>query len=921
MEAIGMLVGRTREIDALENVLAAVRDGLSGVLVLRGEVGTGKTALLDWAAGAASDMRVARVAGVESEMNLGFAGLHQLLAPFLDGLDRLPAPQRTALQSALGLAAGPSPDRFMVGLATLTLLTDAAASRPVLCVVDNAQWLDEASGAVLGFVARRLLADRVGILFAVGDEDRPAFEGLPDLVVAGLTEDAARELLAAAAGGPVASRVSDRIVAETAGNPLGLVEFGGELTAGERSGAVPLSGPLRFGCRLAGLYMSRVRALPADAQTLLLVLATDQLGDPAKIWRAASQLGIGPEAVELSAVERLLTGAPRLRFRHPLMRSIVYHGAPFAARRRVHEALAAVSDPVRDPDRRAWHLAQATSGPDEQVAGELERSADRARGRGGWTSSAAFLERSAELTPVPARRARRLVAAAEARLVAGETSAARALLDRVTPDVPDPVVHARARRLEGDILFAAGEPAATSVLLEAARMTMPHDARPARDTLLEAFAAQLSGRRAAETAEVLQAIRSAPAVTGSEPTPGDLLVDGLAALAERRFEAAARLLRQAVAAVTAGQPVPCDAPQRFLAFRLGAGELYDDSAWRELADRWVARARDLGAVPTIVGGLGFRAFSEVAEGRFAAAEATISDARSLAEAMGNQSYLDSLANLELEVLAWRGDLARVRPLAAQLLQAADQGHAQRGQRVHKALALLELGLGDNQAALRHARAAAADQPVLIYRSSPELLIEAAVKCGDRAAASAALEAVAPWWQACGTPWSLGLLARGKALLADDGDAEDAYRLSIERLRQCQVTPELARSHLLYGEWLRGQRRRRGAREQLRKACELFGMLGMEAFACRARAELRAVGEHVSAGHVQRQDPLTPQEAQIARLAAWGATNQEIAAQLFISASTVDYHLRKVFRKLGVTRRAQLPHALSAPDATAGQLAS
>ena len=916
-----MLVGRTREIDALADVLAAVRDGLSGVLVLRGEVGTGKTALLDWAAGAASDMRVARVAGVESEMNLGFAGLHQLLAPFLDGLDRLPAPQRTALQSALGLAAGPSPDRFMVGLATLTLLTDAAASRPVLCVVDNAQWLDEASGAVLGFVARRLLADRVGILFAVGDEDRPAFEGLPDLVVAGLTEDAARELLAAAAGGPVASRVSDRIVAETAGNPLGLVEFGGELTAGERSGAVPLSGPLRFGCRLAGLYLSRVRALPADAQTLLLVLATDQLGDPAKIWRAASPLGIGPEAVELSAVERLLTGAPRLRFRHPLMRSIVYHGAPFAARRRVHEALAEVSDPVRDPDRRAWHLAQATSGPDEQVAGELERSADRARGRGGWTSSAAFLERSAELTPVPARRARRLVAAAEARLVAGETSAARALLDRVTPDVPDPVVHARARRLEGDILFAAGEPAATSVLLEAARMTMPHDARPARDTLLEAFAAQLSGRRTAETAEVLQAIRSAPAVTGSEPTPGDLLVDGLAALAERRFEAAARLLRQAVAAVTAGQPVPCDAPQRFLAFRLGAGELYDDSAWHELADRWVARARDLGAVPTIVGGLGFRAFSQVAEGRFAAAEATISDARSLAEAMGNQSYLDSLANLELEVLAWRGDLARVRPLAAQLLRAADQGHAQRSQRVHKALALLELGLGDNQAAVRHARAAAADQPVLIYRSSPELLIEAAVKCGDRAAASAALEAVAPWWQACGTPWSLGLLARGKALLADDGDAEDAYRLSIERLRQCQVTPELARSHLLYGEWLRGQRRRRGAREQLRKACELFGMLGMEAFACRARAELRAVGEHVSADHVQRQDPLTPQEAQIARLAAWGSTNQEIAAQLFISASTVDYHLRKVFRKLGVTRRAQLPHALSAPDATAGQLAS
>ena len=917
-----MLVGRTRETDALEDVLAAVRDGLSGVLVLRGAVGTGKTALLDWASRAAGDMRVARVAGVESEMDLGFAGLHQLLAPFLDGLDRLPAPQRTALRSALGLAAGPSPDRFMVGLATLTLLTDAAASRPVLCVVDNAQWLDEESGAVLGFVARRLLADRVGMLFAAQEEeDRPAFEGLPDLLVTGLTEDAARELLAAAAGGPVASRVSDRIVAETAGNPLGLVEFGGELTAGERSGAVPLSGPLRFGCRLAGLYLSRVRTLPADAQILLLVLAADQLGDPAKVWRAAGQLGIGPEAVDLSAVERLLTGAPRLRFRHPLMRSIVYHGAPFAARQRVHEALAAVSDPGRDPDRRAWHMAQATSDPDERVAGDLERSVGRARGRGGWTSSAAFLERSAELTPDPARRAGRLVAAAEARLLAGETSAARALLDRATPDVPDPVVRARARRLEGDILFAAGEPAAASVLLEAARMTMPYDARPARDALLGAFAAQLSGRYAAETAEVLLAIRSAPTVTGSEPTPGDLLVDGLAALAERRFEAAARLLRQAVATVTAGQPVPCDAPQRFLAFRLGAAELYDDSAWREVADQWVAMARDLGAVPTMVVGLGFQAFGQIAEGRFAAAEATISDARSLAEAMGNQSSLDGLANLELEVLAWRGDLARARPLAAQLLRAADQGNAQRSQRVHKALAVLELGLGDNQAALRHARAAAADQPVLIYRSSPELLIEAAVKCGDRAAASAALEAVAPWWQACETPWSLGLLARCNALLADDGDAEDGYRQSIERLRQCQVTPELARSYLLYGEWLRGQRRRRGAREQLRKACELFGTLGMEAFACRARAELRAVGEHVSADRAQRPDPLTPQEAQIARLAARGATNQEIAAQLFISASTVDYHLRKVFRKLGVTRRAQLPHALSAPDVAAGQLAS
>ncbi len=624
-----MLVGRDDETGALDGVLAAVRNGLSGVLVLRGETGIGKTALLDWAAGMAPDMQLTRVAGVESEMDLGFAGLHQLLVPFLGGLYELPAPQRAALQSAFGLVAGPSPDRFLVGLATLSLLTGAAESKPVLCVVDNVQWLDRASAEVLGFVARRLLADRVGMLFAVRERTKRAlvFEGLPELSVGGLADQAAHELLAAAAGGPVDPRVGERIVAEAAGCPLGLVEFGAELTAGERSGAVPLAGPLRFGERLEELYLSRVRALPADAQTLLLVMAADQLGDPAKVWRAADQLGIGPEAVLLPGVERLVTCTPSLQFRHSLTRSIVYNGAPPLARWRVHEALAAVSDPVRAPDRRAWHLAQAASGPDEEVAGELERSAGRARGRGGWASSAAFLERSVELTQNAERRARRLVEAAEARLAAGETSAARALLDRAAPDLTDPLASAQARRLEGDILFAAGEPAtATSVLLEAARMIEPHDARQARNTLLEAFAAQLVSERAAGTAEVLQALRSVPRITESQATAGDLLLDGFAAMAERRYAAGSGLLREAVAAVTGGQPMPDDAPQRFLAFRLAATELYDDSAWREVAGQWVARARDRGALAAMVAGLGFQALSQLAEGRFAAAEVTIGSA-------------------------------------------------------------------------------------------------------------------------------------------------------------------------------------------------------------------------------------------------------------------------------------------------------
>jgi DNA-binding CsgD family transcriptional regulator/tetratricopeptide (TPR) repeat protein len=919
---LNTLLGRDKETGALDDVLAAVRDGLSAVLVLRGEAGIGKTALLDWAAGKAGDMQVTRVAGVESEMDLGFAGLHQLLLPFLGGLGRLPAPQRAALQSAFGLVTGPPSDRFLIGLATLTLLTDAAADQPMLCVVDDAQWLDQTSAEVLGFVARRLLADRVGMLFTVreGEEQAVVFDGLPELTVGGLADDAAYELLAVSAGGPVDPRVGGRIVAETAGNPLALVEFGGELTAGELSGAVPLTGPLRFGGRLEELYLSRVRALPADAQMLLLVAAADQPGDPAKVWRAAGQLGIGPEAAELPAVERIVTWTPSLQFRHPLMRSIVYHGASSSARRRVHEALAAVSDPVRDPDRRAWHLAQAAPGPDEDVAAELERSAGRARDRGGWASSAAFLERSAELTPDAARRARRLVAAAEARLVAGETSAARALLDRAAPDLTDPLASARARRLEGDILFAVAEfAAAPSVLLEAARMIGPYDARLARDTLLEAFAAQqLSSRRATGTAELLQALRSAPGVTESRATAGDLLLDGFAALAEHRYAAGFGLLRQAVAAVTSGQPIPGDAPERFLAFRMAASELYDDSAWRELARQWVTGARDRGAPTAMVVGLGFQAFSQLAEGRFAAAEATIAEARTLAEATGSRAYIDGLANVELEVLAWCGHETDARPFADQLLRVmTDAGNGRGILRVHKSLAALELGLGNYQEALHHALKAVADQRVLSYESRLELLIEAAIRCGNRAAATAAMEVVAPRWLACQTPWSLGLLARCQALLGDDDHAEGAYRLSIERLRQCQVTPELARSHLLYGEWLRRQRRRRGAREQLRTAYELFATLGMEAFAQRARAELRAAGEHSVTRRSGTPDVLTPQEARIARLAAEGGTNQEIAAQLFISASTVDYHLRKVFRKLGVTSRVRLAHMLSEPGTATG----
>jgi len=645
--AISALLDRAVETGALESVLATVRDGLSGVLVLRGEAGAGKTALLDWAAGQAGDMQVARIAGAEAEMDMGFAGLHQLLVPFLGCLEGLPAPQRQALGSAFGLVDGPPPDRFLVGMAALTVLTDAAAARPVLCLIDDAQWLNRVSIEVLGFVARRLYADRVGMVFATRirqEEERAVvLAGLPERTVGGLSEEAAQELLAATAGTQVDRQVSERIAADTAGNPLALVELAAELTAAELSGAEPLNWPLRFGGRLEELYQSQVRALPGGTQTLLLLAAADPTGEPVLIWNAARSLGIDPEAGEAAEVERLVSWEPRVRFRHPLIRSAAYYAALAAARRSAHQALAAVTDPEVDPDRRAWHLAEAAAGPDEQVAAELERSADRARGRGGWGSSAAFLERAAALTPDEDHRARRMLAAAENRLAAGEAPAARALLGQAAPRLADGLARARARRLEGKSLYAAGQMSeATSVLLDAARMLQPLETRLALDTLLDAFvAAQFSGQ--AGMAEFLRAVRSAPKVADSRATVADLLLGGFAAVGERRYQAGAALLSRAIVPLAAGQPIPDDALPHLMAVAQAAALLYDDSARYQMEKRWVAELRDRGAIAALLPALGTQISVQVQEGRFADAEATLAEARALAEATGYLGYLGAYA--------------------------------------------------------------------------------------------------------------------------------------------------------------------------------------------------------------------------------------------------------------------------------------
>ena len=906
---ISALLGRAVETGALEGVLAAVRDGLSGVLVLRGEAGVGKTSLLDWAAGQAGDMQVARVAGAEAEMDMGFAGLHQLLVPFLGGLEGLPAPQRQALGSAFGLVDGPPPDRFLVGMAALTVLTDAAAARPVLCLIDDAQWLNRVSIEVLGFVARRLYADRVGMVFATRtrqEEDRAVvLAGLQELTVGGLAEEAAQELLAASAGAQVDRQVSFRIAADTAGNPLALVELAAELTAAELSGAEPLDWPLRFGGRLEELYRSQVRALPGSTQTLLLLAATDPTGEPALIWNAARNLGIDPEAGEAAGVERLVSWEPRVRFRHPLIRSAVYYAAPAAARRGAHQALAAVTDPEVDPDRRAWHLAEAAAGPDEQVAAELERSADRARGRGGWGSGAAFPERAAALTPDEGHQARRMLAAAENRLAAGEAPAARALLSLAAPRLADAPARARARRLEGQSLYAAGQmPEATSVLLDAARMFQPSETRLVRDTLLDAFvAAQFSG--GAWMAEFLRAVRSAPKVADSRATLADLLLDGFAAVGERRYADGAALLRRAIVPLAAGQPIPDDALPHLMAVGQAAGLLYDDSARYQMEKRWVAELRGRGAMAALLTAIGIQLSVQVQEGRFADAEATLAEGRALSEATGYRAILGAYTWQELWALARQGREADTRQLAARMLREyAGPGKRYEVLRVHGALATLELGLGDYAAAVHHALEALPRENILGFAAFADV-VEAGTRCGERDTAAAALEAFTPWALASGTDLALGLLARSRALLADDDHAEAEYRLAIDHLQRCRLVPELARAHQVCGEWLRRQRRRREARDQLRRAFEMFDEMGMTAFAGRARAELRATGERARPRSLGTEEVLTAQEAQIARLAAERLSNREIAGQLFISARTVEYHLHKVFRKLDVTSRVQL----------------
>ena len=908
---VEVLHDRRVEREALGGLLEAVRGGQSRVLVVCGEPGVGKTALLESAIGSASGFRVLRAVGVEAEMELAFAALQQLCSPLLDRLDRLPSPQRDALGMAFGLRAGDAPDRFLVGLAVLSLLAEAAAQQPLLCVVDDAQWLDRASAHALVFVARRLLAESVALVL-VTRERSEELEGFQELVVEGLGDGDARALLRSAVRGPLDERVRERIVAETRGNPLALLELPRGSTLAELAGGFGLPTASGLSGRIEDSFQRRFARLPAETQRLLLVAAAEPVGDPVLVWRAAARLGIGVQAA--AETDELLAIGARVTFRHPLVRSSVYRAAAPEERQAVHRALADATDPQVDPDRRAWHLAQATPGFDEDVASELERSADRAQARGGWAAAAAFLERAAVLTPEPSRRARRALAAAQAKHQAGAFDAALGLVAIAESGPLNELQRAQVALLRGQIEFAVNRGRdAPPLLLSAAKRLEPLDIGLARVTYLEALSAAISAGRLGAldgVRKTADAARRAPA-SPEPPRAPDLLLDGLAVLHTEGYAAGTPMLKRALRAFRGDELSSEDGIRwLWLACRT-AMDLWDDESWFELSARQIQLARDAGALTVLPLALNLRAGIQLFAGHFATAETLSEEARAVSDAIANPH----VPHARLFLTAWRGQEAEM----SQLTAAGDRDATARGEGrtigVGKyATAVLYNGLARYDDALEAARQATDyPQDLTFFAWGLGELIEAAARCGKAALAADALRPLSELTRASGTDWALGVEAQSRALASKDDVVEDLFCEAIERLGRTRVRVALGRAHLLYGEWLRRERRRTDAREQLRTAHKLFTQFGMEAFAERARVELKATGEHARKRTVETRDDLTPQEAQISRLAAEGATNQEIGAQLFISPSTVDYHLRKAFRKLGVKSRHQLEQHLFQSD--------
>jgi DNA-binding CsgD family transcriptional regulator len=902
------LVGRHRECAVLDRLIEAVRAGESRALVVSGEAGVGKTALLDYLAGQASECRVERAVGVQSEMELPFAALHQLCAPMLEKLQGLPAPQRDALEIAFGMSSGSAPDRFLVGLAVLSLLSEVAEVQPLVCVVDDEQWLDRASAQVLGFVARRLGAESVGLVFAarVPSSD---IAGLPDLVVEHLGDRDARALLEAALTAPLDARVRDQILAETRGNPLALLELPRGLTPQELAGGFGLPTAARISGGIEENFRRRIDVLPDPTRRLLLIAAAEPLGDPALVWGAAARLGVGAEATAPATEAGLVEFGTRIRFRHPLVRSAVYGSASPQQRQAVHAALAEVTDAHQDPDRHAWHRAQAAAGPDEAVAAELERSAGRAQARGGIAAAAAFLERATTLTLDPIRRTERAMAAASAQIKAGAFATARDLLSIAEAGSPSDFQQARIELMGAELAFLTDHGSeAPPILMKAARRLEPIDPELSRRTYLQALTAGYFAGRLALSEGALEVARAAAtAPSASQPLRApELLLDGLVAHYIKGYAAGLPILREALHAFGADISVDEALPLHSVA-GIVARYTWDDHSWQVLSERHVQLARSVGALSELPVALNARAFMLLFAGELAAAGSLIQQRQAL-EATGINRFPYSA----LALAAFAGRQAE----AATLVEAINRHLSLGGDGVgitivEWASALLNNGIGDYHAAVEAAQRSTEYLGEWITPPWPAVeLIEAAARIGCAEMAADALRRLAETTTVSGTDWALGIEARSRALLSEGNAAERSYRESIERLGRTCIRADLARAHLLYGEWLRRQRRRIEARAQLRIAHDMLETMGMEAFAERARRELKATGETARRRAIApRDEELTAQEAQVARMARDGLSNPEIGARLFISSHTVQYHLRKVFTKLGISSRSQLDRVL------------
>jgi DNA-binding CsgD family transcriptional regulator len=906
------LRGRQGECETLSRLVASVQAGRSQVLVLRGEAGIGKTALLEFLADSARGCQVGRAAGVESELELAYAGLHQLCSPYLDRIGALPAPQRSALGTAFGLQPGRAPDRFLLGLAVLTLLSEVAEEQPLICMVDDAQWLDQASAQTLEFVARRLAAEPVGLVFAVRETDEePKLAGLPALRLRGLGIDDAAALLESAVPGTLDPRVRNRILDESDGNPLALLELPRTLTAAELAigvasrarGTAPLANRLEQG------FIRQLSALPQPSRQFLLAAAAEPVGDVPLLWRAAQRLDIGADAAAEAEAAGLIELRDRVRFRHPLVRSAVYRSATPPQRRQVHQALADATDPDLDPDRRAWHRACAAAGPDENVAADLERSADRAVALGGLAAAAAFLEMAAALTPDPAWRAQRSLAAGQAKATAGEFGTALSLLTAAEEGPLDEAGQATIDLLRAQISYNSSHGnQALPMMLAAARRLEPLDGNLARGTYLDALSAALFAGRLASgpgpgMRRVAEAVREMPAPRA--PGKADLLLEGMAVLYTDGYAASAPLLHRAVQTFGREDLTLDEALHSAWVAAVAAVDLWDDVHWDILSQRHLDVVRQAGALSLLPLALASRAIFDIHSGNLAAAAALVAESHWVAEVTGGENTLTPIP--EAWLAAMRGHEKHAEQLIQDTLNAATAlGQGVALNMMYSARAALCNGLGRYEDALAAAREAATD-PLELGPTKWALaeLVEAGVRSGNTGAAAGAFGQLSVMTRASGTDLALGIEAARGALLRDDDTAERLYREAIERLGRTRIRVELARAQLLYGEWLRREGRRADARAQLRTAHEALTAMGVEAFADRARHELAATGETVRKRTVETRGELTSQEAHIARLAAEGLTSPEIAAALYLSPRTVEWHLRKIFTKLGVSTRRQL----------------